>query len=105
MTRVLAMETAAYDIKVNVHYPGALRTDMNPRGEGKPEDAVSCAIDLAPSPKDGPTGRTFGSDKEIRFSHKEAARPGDIALATRASIGTSSIRLAVRLRDTVRSFR
>ena len=27
MTRVLAMETATYDIKVNVHYPGNLRTD------------------------------------------------------------------------------
>lgn len=87
MTRVLAKETAAYNIKINVHYPGDLCTDMNPRGKGKPEDAVPCAIYLASLTKDGPTGRTFESDKEIRFWHGEAPRPNAIALATLGSIG------------------
>jgi len=98
---VLAMETMAYDIKVNVHYPGNLRTDMNPRGEGKPEDAVPCAIYLASLPKDGPTGRTFGSNKEIKFWHKETARPSHLAQATLRSI--RRLRSGMRkFKDTVR---
>jgi 3-oxoacyl-[acyl-carrier protein] reductase len=103
MTRALAVENLAYDIKINVHYPGSLRTDMNPRGQGKPEDAVPCAIYLASLSKDGPSGRTFSSGKEIKFWNKETPRPSEISLATLGSIGRfrSSMR---KLRDAVRSF-
>lgn len=75
MTRTIAAEVAAYDIKVNVHYPGNIRTDMNPEGRGVPEDAVPCAVWLASLPPDGPTGRTFIFDKEIRITHEEIPRP------------------------------
>jgi len=102
MTRVLAMETATYDIKVNVHYPGNIRTDLNPRGPGKPEDAVACAIYLASLPKDGPTGRTFEANKEIKFWNKEVARPSNSAAAALGSINRFRTSMR-RLRDIARS--
>lgn len=88
MTRVIATETARHNIKVNVHYPGSLRTDLNPHGEGKPEDAVPCAIYLASLPDDGPTGRTFQMNKEIKFSRREVARPSECVMMIRRSIRT-----------------
>jgi 3-oxoacyl-[acyl-carrier protein] reductase len=66
-TRVLATEVAEHNIKVNLHYPGDLQTDMNPRGKGRPEDAVRCALYLATLADDGPTGRTFSADRELIF--------------------------------------
>lgn len=75
VTRVMATEVAAYDIKVNIHYPGDLRTEMNPTGRGVPEDAVPCALWLASLPANGPTGRTFMLDHEVLIETREVSRP------------------------------
>jgi 3-oxoacyl-[acyl-carrier protein] reductase len=104
-TRVLAIEVADHNIKVNLHYPGDLQTDMNPRGKGRPEDAVRCALYLAGLPDDGPTGRTFSADQELIFethSHENAdARapllPSDPQFKAQPSSGSA--------RDDVRSQR
>lgn len=102
MTRVLATETAAYDIKVNVHYPGDLRTGLNPQAEGRPEDAVPCAVFLASLPGDGPTGRTFELGREVVPGRTQAAWPGEVLPAAVRSLGRlrSGIRaLAARRRS------
>ncbi len=67
ITRTLANETKGENIKINVHYPGNIKTDMNPTGYGKPEDAVPTAIWLASLPDDGPSGRIFQAMKEIDY--------------------------------------
>ena len=66
-TRVLAAEVSDHNVKVNLHYPGDLRTRINPKGRGEPEDAVRCALYLASLPDDGPSGRTFMGDEELVF--------------------------------------
>lgn len=71
ITRTLANETKGENIKINVHYPGNIRTDMNPTGHGQPEDAVPTALWLATLPDDGPTGRIFVKMKEVHYQSDE----------------------------------
>ncbi len=97
-TRVLATEVAEHNIKVNLHYPGDLQTDMNPRGKGRPEDAVRCALYLAGLADDGPTGRTFSAGQELVFeTHaKENAEamppPSQHEFLTHAESSSASVR-------------
>lgn len=77
LARVVAAEVISHDIKVNVHYPGDLRTEMNPGGPGVPEDAVPCAVWLASLPGNGPTGRIFTLDKEVIIESREVPRDGN----------------------------
>lgn len=71
-TRVVANEVADCDIKVNVHYPGDIKTDMNPGGTGAPEDTLPCATWLASLPPDGPSGRIFVYDREFLVEWRES---------------------------------